>query len=71
MLEGARRQTDDSEVTYAIADLENLSLPAESFDLAYSSLAFHYVEDAARLFATIHRALIAGGHLVFRPSTRS
>ena len=65
MLARARAETADQAIGYAIADLESLSLADSSFDLAYSSLAFHYVEDAARLFALIHRALVPGGRLVF------
>jgi SAM-dependent methyltransferase len=42
-----------------------LSLPDAGFDVAFSSLAFHYVEDAARLYRTVHHALAAGGRLVF------
>jgi SAM-dependent methyltransferase len=65
MLERARSFSTDQRIRYARADLEQLELPAESFDLAYSSLAFHYVEDAARLFRTIRAALVPGGRLVF------
>lgn len=65
MLDRARAETKDDAVTYAVADLEDLSLPAGGFDLVYSSLAFHYVADAGRLFAAVHRALVPGGHLVF------
>jgi SAM-dependent methyltransferase len=52
-------------IAYEKADLERLSLAEGHFDLAYSSLAFHYVEDIAGLFATVHRALVPGGHFVF------
>lgn len=55
----------DGRVRYEIADLEILDLPTAAFDLAYSSLAFHYVEDAARLYAAMHEALRPGGRLVF------
>jgi SAM-dependent methyltransferase len=65
MLARAQADTADGAIVYQRADLEDLSLPENSFDLVYSSLAFHYVEDAARLYATIHRALAAGGRLVF------
>jgi SAM-dependent methyltransferase len=65
MLERARMLTDDGAVTYAAADLDAICLRDADFDLVYSSLAFHYVEDAARLYATIYRALVPGGHLVF------
>ena len=50
---------------YARADLEHLDLPEASFDLAYSSLALHYVEHLDALLAHVHRALKPGGLLVF------
>lgn len=65
MLTRAQADTADPAVTYQRADLENLQLPEGGLDLVYSSLAFHYVEDAARLYSTIHRALVPGGRLVF------
>ena len=57
--------TSAATITYAIADLEQLDLPAASFDLAYSSLAFHYIVDLKGLFERIHHALVPGGRLVF------
>lgn len=65
MLARAQAATTVDGVRYAIADLEHLALPETAFDVAYSSLAFHYVGDAARLYCSIHRALVPGGHLVF------
>ena len=65
MLERARAETHDAAITYTRADMEHLELSAASFDLAYSSLAFHYIEDLRGLMSQVHRALIAGGHLVF------
>jgi SAM-dependent methyltransferase len=65
MLARARAQTADYAVTYLQADLEQLDLSQSAFDLAYSSLALHYVEDAGKLFRTVHRALAAGGRFVF------
>ncbi|RYE30439.1 MAG: class I SAM-dependent methyltransferase [Hyphomicrobiales bacterium] len=64
MLERARRETADSRVAYDRADLESYAPPAGVFDLAYSSLAFHYVEDLAGLFGRVNRALKPGGRLV-------
>jgi ubiquinone/menaquinone biosynthesis C-methylase UbiE len=55
MLARAMNSTADSTITYARADLEKLDLPEAVFDLAYSSLAFHYITDLAGLFRTIHR----------------
>jgi SAM-dependent methyltransferase len=65
MLARAAAMTADDGIIYARADLERLGLPARSFDLAFSSLALHYVTDIARLLATVHQALHPGGRLVF------
>ena len=58
MLARATEMTSAATITYAIADLEQLDLPAGAFDLAYSSLAFHYIVDLQGLFARIHQALV-------------
>src|SRR3546814_10068820 len=50
---------------YRIADLDCLDLPSGAHDMAYGSLAFHYVEDFGRLAAVVHRALTPGSHFVF------
>lgn len=65
MLERARRDTDDDAVRYIQADMEELELPKASFDLVYSSLAFHYIRDFPRLLKTIHAALRSEGRFVF------
>ena len=40
-------------------------LPRASFDLAYSSLALHYIEHLRGVLEEVHRALVAGGRFVF------
>ncbi|KAF1031570.1 MAG: Malonyl-[acyl-carrier protein] O-methyltransferase [Pseudomonas sp.] len=65
MLAQAQAMGSSSAVTYAIADLEELHLPTAGFDLAYSSLAFHYIVDLNGLFARLYQALVPGGRLVF------
>lgn len=65
MITRAETSTTDSAIAYRVADLDTLNLPATAFDLAFSSLAFHYVTDFARLIGVIHQALAPGGHLVF------
>lgn len=65
MLERARADTTNPRIAYRRADLERLDLPAAAFDLVYSSLAFHYIENLPGLFAAIHRALVPDGRLVF------
>jgi SAM-dependent methyltransferase len=65
MLARARAETKDGAVAYAKADLETIELPQGAFDLVYSSLALHYVENFERLAAATHAALAPGGRFVF------
>ena len=65
MLAQAHADTTDAKITYLNADLERVELAEGAFDVAYSSLALHYIENLERLLATVHRALVPGGHLVF------
>jgi SAM-dependent methyltransferase len=45
--------------------METIDLPEASFDLVYSSLAFHYVEDFSGLVTKMHRMLKPEGQLIF------
>ncbi|MGF0239382.1 class I SAM-dependent methyltransferase [Rhodococcus sp. IEGM1300] len=65
MLERARTTTSAPNIQYARADLENLELPPASIDLAYSSLALHYIKNLPGLFAQIHATLKPGSRFVF------
>jgi ubiquinone/menaquinone biosynthesis C-methylase UbiE len=65
MLSRARAETGDKTVSYERADLEQLDLPAAAFDLAYSALTLHYLENLEGMLAVVHRALRPGGWLVF------
>lgn len=65
MLARAETESGDTAISYAKADLENLNIGPTTFDLAYSSLAFHYVENLAGLLACVHSALAPGGRLIF------
>jgi SAM-dependent methyltransferase len=65
MLARAAATTSDPAITYTRADMERLDLTAASFDLAYSSLAVHYIANLDGLLAQVHRALVPGGSLVF------
>ena len=65
MLARARAETGDVAIVYRRADLEQLQLPPASFDVAYSSLALHYIERLSELLTQVHRALVAGGCFVF------
>ncbi len=65
MLARARALTQDAGISYQTGDLGNLTLPANAFDLVYSSLAFHYLPDLEALFSTLYQTLKPGGCLVF------
>ena len=65
MLNRARQDTDDEHIEYLVADLEEVELEERAFDLAYSSLALHYVSDLARLVGTVQRSLVPGGRFLF------
>jgi len=65
MLERARQLTPAGGIAYTQADLETVELPRASYDLVYSSLAFHYIEDLPALLAKVHDTLVPGGALVF------
>lgn len=65
MIARARAETADEHIVYEIADLESLALPAAAFDLAYSSLAFHYLADFGSMARRVHAALAPGSSFVF------
>ncbi|EWY38346.1 SAM-dependent methyltransferase [Skermanella stibiiresistens SB22] len=65
MIARARADTADAGIDYRVADLETLDLPRSAYDLVYSALTFHYVEDFERLARMIHDALVDGGDLMF------
>jgi SAM-dependent methyltransferase len=65
MLARSQATTQDTAISYTRADMEHLELSAASFNLVYSSLALHYVEDLTRLMSQVHGSLVPGGSLVF------
>ena len=65
MLERAREMTEGEGIRYRCEDLQTLTLPADSCELVYSSLALHYLPELDTLFANVERALKPGGSLVF------
>jgi trans-aconitate methyltransferase len=64
MLARARAETSNPVISYQRADLETFVPEQGAFDLAYSSLAFHYLSDLAGLLVRTHAALVPGGALV-------
>jgi SAM-dependent methyltransferase len=65
MLARAAADTQDPAIEYRRADLDQLALPHAAFDLAFSSLALHYLARLPALLATVHAALVPGGAFVF------
>lgn len=65
MLARAKAETHDAAISYVRADLERFAIPRGAFDLAYSALALHYVENLEALLAGVHSGLVPGGRLVF------
>jgi SAM-dependent methyltransferase len=65
MLLRARELTKTNDVRYVCADLEELQLPPSTYDLVYSSLTFHYVDNLKRLFENVYESLAPAGALVF------
>lgn len=65
MLETARKKNADAHIEYRRAAMEDLSFPAESFDVVLSSLAFHYTADFEALAKNIAGWLKRGGSFIF------
>nr|WP_280865602.1 class I SAM-dependent methyltransferase [Falsiroseomonas frigidaquae] len=65
MLARARELTSGEDIEYRQGDLDALDLPVAGFDLVFSSLAFHYVEDLPGMLRQVHAAMAPGGMLVF------
>lgn len=60
MLDRAKQMTSDTAIEYRRADLESAELPESSFDLVFSALALHYIEDLPRILKSANRALHEG-----------
>lgn len=65
MLTLARKLTKQTNVEYLNLAMEYLSTIKDKFDIVFSSLAFHYVEDFEKLMKDISNLLIDGGILLF------
>ncbi|MGK5040311.1 class I SAM-dependent methyltransferase [Janthinobacterium sp. GB1R12] len=65
MLAQASGMGEQTTVSYARLDLEQLAVAPAAYDLVYSSLAFHYIDNFAALLAAIRHGLKPDGKLVF------
>ena len=65
MLDEAEKRTAHAVIEYRPSSIEEMDVPAGSFDVALSSLALHYVESFETVAAKIREALAPGGDFVF------
>lgn len=65
MLNEAKEINNDEKITYLKLPLEDINSINDRFDLAFSSLAFHYIEDFKKLIKDIHSLLNKDGILLF------
>ncbi len=65
MLAVAAEKHSHPAIEYRRIAAEDLQFSAGSFDLVFSSLALHYIEDYAALAQNIYHWLRPGGHFVF------
>jgi SAM-dependent methyltransferase len=67
MLEGARRRARESasRANFIEADVTDHPFPAGAFGLAFSQFGVMFFADPVVAFANIHRAMKAGGRIVF------
>lgn len=65
MLNKARDMTSDDAISYLQEDLEQLKLPENIYNLVYSSLTLHYIENLSALLKMIYQSLTPNGYFVF------
>ncbi len=65
MLRVAKEKWDFPHVSFLKMAMEDMDFPENSFDVAISSLAFHYTPDFAAVCRQVYRMLTPGGAFVF------
>lgn len=65
MLEVARAESVDEKIKYINMSMTDIMSLGKRFDVIYSSLAFHYVEDFAGFAESLYNVLNSGGWLLF------
>lgn len=65
MINEARETNSDDNIVYKVLPMEMLEIVDEKFDVVYSSLAFHYIEDFNKLINDIYNLLNEDGILLF------
>lgn len=65
MLEVAKAESVHEKITYINMSMTEVKSLNKSFDVIYSSLAFHYIEDFAGFAENLYSVLNSGGWLLF------
>lgn len=65
MLEVAEKESSNKKITYINMSMTDISILTQKFDLIYSSLAFHYVNDFVNFAKDMYALLNDGGYLLF------
>lgn len=65
MINVANTVNGDEKIEYQVLKMEDLNTINEKFDIVYSSLAFHYIEDFNKLLSDINNHLNPNGMLIF------
>ncbi|WP_264522916.1 class I SAM-dependent methyltransferase [Flavobacterium sp. N502536] len=65
MIDKAKEKSKGLSITYYQMPIEDIVFEKEQFDIIFSSLTFHYVQDLEALFRKIYQYLKKGGSFVF------
>ncbi|MDT2910296.1 class I SAM-dependent methyltransferase [Lactococcus lactis] len=65
MLEVALDINNDKKITYQQSAIEDINFPADTFDVVFSSLAFHYISNFEDLVCKISKCLKKNGEFIF------
>ena len=65
MLEVALDINNDKKITYQQSAIEDINFPADTFDVVFSSLAFHYISNFEDLVCKISNCLKKNGEFIF------
>ncbi|MDM7645078.1 class I SAM-dependent methyltransferase [Lactococcus lactis] len=65
MLEVALDINNDKKITYQQSAIEDINFPADTFDVVFSSLAFHYISNFEDLVCKISKWLKKNGEFIF------